>query len=81
MEYYSDVLGLIVTERDKNRAFLATRTGLEAISLERGDRSELTRLSFQVAANADSRPMPASCPGTVSRARSATASRRARRER
>ena len=29
--YYSDVLGLIVTERDKNRAFLATRTGLEAI--------------------------------------------------
>ena len=32
--YYSDVLGLIVTERDKNRAFLATRTGLEAIALE-----------------------------------------------
>ena len=24
--YYSDMLGLIVTERDKNRAFLATRT-------------------------------------------------------
>src|SRR6185295_6268306 len=51
--YYSDVLGLIVTERDKNRAFLATRTGLEAISLERGDRPELTRLSFQVAPGAD----------------------------
>src|SRR5690242_6747817 len=53
VEYYSDVLGLIVTERDKNRAFLATRTGLEAIALERGDRPELTRLSFQVAADAD----------------------------
>ncbi|MFL5088784.1 MAG: VOC family protein [Xanthobacteraceae bacterium] len=51
--YYSDVLGLIVTERDKNRAFLATRTGLEAIALERGDKPELTRLSFQVAADAD----------------------------
>ena len=38
VEYYSDVLGLIVTERDKNRAFLATRTGLEAIALERGDK-------------------------------------------
>ena len=38
--YYSDVLGLIVTERDKNRAFLATRTGLEAIALERGDKPE-----------------------------------------
>ena len=38
--YYSDVLGLIVTERDKNRAFLATRTGLEAIALERGDKPD-----------------------------------------
>ena len=51
--YYSDVLGLIVTERDKNRAFLATRTGVEAISLERGDKPALTRLSFQVAPEAD----------------------------
>ena len=53
VEYYSDVLGLIVTERDKNSAFLATRTGLEAIALERGERPELTRLSFQVAPDAD----------------------------
>src|SRR4029078_12094677 len=51
--YYSDVMGLIVTERDKNRSFLATRTGYEAIALERGDASELTRLSFQVAPDAD----------------------------
>jgi catechol-2,3-dioxygenase len=51
--YYSQVLGLIVTERDKDRAFLATRTGLEAIALERGDKSELTRQSFQVAPEAD----------------------------
>ena len=51
--YYSDVMGLIVTERDKNRAFLATRTGFEAIALERGDKPALTRLSFQVAPDAD----------------------------
>jgi catechol 2,3-dioxygenase-like lactoylglutathione lyase family enzyme len=51
--YYSDVLGMIVTERDKNRAFLATRTGYEAIALERGDAATLTRLSFQVAPDAD----------------------------
>jgi catechol 2,3-dioxygenase-like lactoylglutathione lyase family enzyme len=51
--YYSDVLGLIVTERDKNRAFLATRTGYEVIALERGDAATLTRLSFQVAPDAD----------------------------
>jgi len=51
--YYSDVMGLIVTERDKNRAFLATRTGFEAIALERGDKPALRRLSFQVAPDAD----------------------------
>ena len=60
--YYSDVLGLIVTERDKNRAFLATRTGLEAIALERGDKPDLTRLSFQVAPDAD---FAAYCARTV----------------
>ena len=53
VEYYSNVLGLIVTERDKNRAYLATRTGLEAICLEQGDKAELTRLAFQVAPDAD----------------------------
>ena len=53
MAYYSDVLGLIVTERDKDRAFLATRTGLEAIALERGEVPTLTKLAFQVAPDAD----------------------------
>src|SRR5882672_12539225 len=51
--YYSDVLGLRVIERDKNRAFLAARTGLEAIALDRGDAVALTRLSFQVAPGSD----------------------------
>ena len=53
VDYYSEVLGLIVTERDKDRAFLATRTGLEAIALERGDAVALTRLAFQVAPDTD----------------------------
>ena len=51
--YYSDVLGLIVTERSKDRAVLATRTGLEAIAVERGDKPDLTRLSFQAAPDTD----------------------------
>ncbi len=51
--YYSEVLGLNVIERDKNRAFLATQTGLEAIGLERGDTVALKRLSFQVAPGSD----------------------------
>ena len=52
-DYYANVLGFVVTERDSNRVFLATRTGREAICLERGDRADLTRLSFQVAPDAD----------------------------
>ncbi len=47
--YYADVLGLQVIDRTEGRAFLATRTGLEAIALERGDVVALKRLSFQVA--------------------------------
>ena len=53
VEYYAGVLGLRIVERDKDRAFLACRTGLEAIALERGDAVALKRLSFQVAADSD----------------------------
>jgi catechol-2,3-dioxygenase len=52
-DYYANVLGFVVTERDSKRVFLATRTGLEAICLEPGDNADLTRLSFQVAPDAD----------------------------
>src|ERR1700681_3229908 len=45
--YYSDVLGLSVVERDRNRAFVATATGLEAIALERGDAVALTPLQYR----------------------------------
>src|SRR5262245_484653 len=53
VDYYSNVLGLRILERDKDRAFLACRTGLEAIALERGDAVALRRLSFQVAPDGD----------------------------
>jgi len=51
--YYAEVLGLHVIERDKDRAFLACRTGLEAIALERGAEVALRRLAFQVAPGSD----------------------------
>ena len=53
VSYYSDVLGLRVVERCPNGAFLACRSGLEAIALERGDAVALKRLSFQVAPGSD----------------------------
>jgi catechol 2,3-dioxygenase-like lactoylglutathione lyase family enzyme len=42
-----------VIERAKDRVFLACRTGLEAIALERGAEVTLRRLSFQVAPGSD----------------------------
>ena len=53
LAYYSDALGLIVTDRSKDRAVLATRSGLEAIVLERSDTVDLTRLAFQAAPGTD----------------------------
>src|SRR5215472_10031330 len=53
VDYYANVLGLRIVARDKDRAFLACRTGLEAIALERGDEVALRRLSFQVAPGSD----------------------------
>jgi catechol 2,3-dioxygenase-like lactoylglutathione lyase family enzyme len=49
IEYYNEVLGLNVVARDRNSAVLATKVGLEAIALQRGEIAELQRLSFQVA--------------------------------
>jgi catechol 2,3-dioxygenase-like lactoylglutathione lyase family enzyme len=51
--YYADVLGLMVIERSRDRVVLATRTGLEAIALERGAEVALRRLAFQVAPGSD----------------------------
>lgn len=53
IEYYNEVIGLNVVARDRNSAVLATKVGLEAIALERGEQAELKRLSFQVAPGTD----------------------------
>ncbi len=53
IDYYTEVVGLQLIERDKDRAFLATREGLESICLEKGDHPELARIAFQVAPGSD----------------------------
>jgi catechol-2,3-dioxygenase len=49
VDYWTRIIGLTVVERDKDRAFLATRFGEEAIVVERGDNANLIRVAFQVA--------------------------------
>ena len=53
VDYYSEVVGLTVLEKSRDRAILATKTGLEAIELEQGSEARLKRLAFQVAPGSD----------------------------
>ncbi|HXF52764.1 MAG TPA: VOC family protein [Hyphomicrobiaceae bacterium] len=53
IDYYTRVLGLSLIERTVDRAFLATKQGLEAIELVNGEPGRLTRLSFQIAPDSD----------------------------
>jgi catechol 2,3-dioxygenase-like lactoylglutathione lyase family enzyme len=52
-DYYGRVLGLQVVERSKDRVFLASKQGLEAIELVKGEAGVLQRLSFQIAPGTD----------------------------
>ena len=51
--YFTRIVGLSLVARDKDRAILATKSGLEAIALERGDAGEAPRLSLQIAPGSD----------------------------
>ena len=51
--YYTEVVGLTLLDRGKDRAILASRQGLEAIALEPGPGNALSRLAFQIAPGSD----------------------------
>lgn len=53
VDYYSEVVGLTLLEKTRDRAILATKTGLEAIELEQAGEAGLKRLAFQVAPDSD----------------------------
>jgi catechol 2,3-dioxygenase-like lactoylglutathione lyase family enzyme len=53
VDYFTGIVGLGVAAREKNKAILATKSGLEAIVLERGGAVEAPRLSFQIAPGSD----------------------------
>jgi catechol 2,3-dioxygenase-like lactoylglutathione lyase family enzyme len=53
VDYYTQVIGLTVVARERERTVLASRQGLEAIALEHGLANALARLSFQVAPGSD----------------------------
>jgi catechol-2,3-dioxygenase len=53
VDYFTEIVGLSLLERDRERAFLASKQGQEAMALERGNEARLSRLAFQVAPGSD----------------------------
>jgi catechol 2,3-dioxygenase-like lactoylglutathione lyase family enzyme len=51
--YYTEINGLKLASRDKNRAYLASKTGLLTVALEQGGEENLKRISFEVSPKAD----------------------------
>lgn len=51
--YYTEVNGLVLHAKSQSQAFLASKTGLLSIALDRGGAANLQRISFEVAPHAD----------------------------
>jgi catechol 2,3-dioxygenase-like lactoylglutathione lyase family enzyme len=53
IDYYAGVLGMQLAARETNRAVLATRQGLLAVVLERGDAQSCEKVAFQLPPGSD----------------------------
>ncbi len=53
VDYFTRIVGLSLVARERKRAILATKSGLEAIVLECGATAGAPRLSFQIAPGSD----------------------------
>jgi catechol 2,3-dioxygenase-like lactoylglutathione lyase family enzyme len=53
IDYYTQVNGLVLAAREKDRAFFASKTGLLVVRVDRSDRAACTSLAFEVAHDSD----------------------------
>src|ERR1700722_5462930 len=51
--YWTEIVGLVLAERENGRAFLATKVGDLVVQLEKGATSRCARISLQAAAETD----------------------------
>jgi catechol 2,3-dioxygenase-like lactoylglutathione lyase family enzyme len=51
--YYTQFMGLLLAERERDRAFLASKIGPLVIALNKSDRAHCSRLSFEVSPSSD----------------------------
>ena len=53
IDYYTQVMGLVLQTREKNRAFLMSKIGILTVQLDLGSVARLKKLSFEVPAGSD----------------------------
>jgi len=53
IEHFTQVTGLVVAAREKDRALLATKLGQLVVQLRKGDEPRCAKLAFQVAPESD----------------------------
>jgi catechol 2,3-dioxygenase-like lactoylglutathione lyase family enzyme len=53
IDYYTEVNGLVLAEREPGRAFLASKIGQLVVQLDEGSNAQCIGLSFEVAPNSD----------------------------
>jgi catechol 2,3-dioxygenase-like lactoylglutathione lyase family enzyme len=49
IDYFTEIVGLALAERENGRAYLATKVGDLAVQLEKGDHARCAKIAFQVA--------------------------------
>ena len=77
IEYFRQIVGLGLVEREADRAFLATETGQLAVVLQKGPVSRTTKLAFEISPQASITDMQPSSRASTSTARpAATPARR-----
>jgi catechol 2,3-dioxygenase-like lactoylglutathione lyase family enzyme len=52
-DYFTEILGLTVTGKDKDRVYLASTVDHHSVVLRRGDRAECVRIGFQIGPDDD----------------------------
>ena len=53
IDYYTQINGLVLAEREPGRAFMATKLGQLVVQLDEGSNAQCTGLSFEVAPDSD----------------------------
>src|SRR5712691_7388614 len=57
IEHFTQVTGLVVAAREKERAVLASRIGQLVVALKKGNEPRCAKLAFQVAPHSDLREL------------------------